>query len=330
MSSPLRISVLFVFVALLSVFRSSGVAGDVNDAPPLDSIPANPSTQSTTDATAGSLASSSSDGQPVVTKLTGSSIENLLRVSGRIYSGAQPQSKEAFAELAMLGIKTIVSVDGARPNLDLAEKFGIAYVHIPIGYDGISKHAQDSLTRVAREKEGPIYLHCHHGKHRGPAAAAIVSLADGSSDQTTARQILQLAGTGRQYSGLYRDVEAFVVPAADAKLPKLVAVAEVEPLAEIMARIDRHFDALGDEPTLHDALMVQEAFREINRSVQRDAKLHEAKDWKAKALVREWESAESVATTMHASLRSGQQESFQTSLMLLGERCAKCHRDHRN
>jgi len=333
MSCLFRIAVVTAIATSLLIAPSAGRAADVNDQSQLDSSRHARSADASQAAAANSakpIRISSQDGPPAVTRLTGYSLENLLQISGRIYSGAQPQSKESFADLAKLGIKTIVSVDGARPNLDMAEKFGIAYVHIPIGYDGISKHAGDSLTRVAREMDGPIYLHCHHGKHRGPAAAAIVSLADGTSDQKAARRILQIAGTGRQYTGLYRVVETFAVPAADAKLPELVSVAEVEPMAEIMARVDRHFDALREEPQPHDALMIEEAFRELYRSVQRDATLYERDDPKAAAYIREWELAESVAKSLHAHLRNGQQDSFNSSLKLLQERCTQCHRDHRN
>jgi hypothetical protein len=35
--------------------------------------------------------------------------------------------------------QTIISVDGARPNVDAAKKEGLSYVHIPIGYNGVPR-----------------------------------------------------------------------------------------------------------------------------------------------------------------------------------------------
>ncbi len=32
-------------------------------------------------------------------------------------------------------MKTIISVDGATPNVAMAEKYGMRYVHLPHGYD---------------------------------------------------------------------------------------------------------------------------------------------------------------------------------------------------
>ena len=55
--------------------------------------------------------------------------------------GAEPHEDVAFAELAELGVRTVVSVDGAKPQADAARHHGLRYVHIPIGYDGVSEEA---------------------------------------------------------------------------------------------------------------------------------------------------------------------------------------------
>ncbi len=133
-----------------------------------------------------------------------------VRASDSIYSGSEPAGDAAFAALARLGVKTIVSVDGARPDVDAAHKAGLRYIHIPIGYDGIPEPAAAALTRAGRDAEKPIYVHCHHGRHRGPAAAAIACIGIGETRGNDAPAILGLAGTGKEYAGLWRDVEAFM------------------------------------------------------------------------------------------------------------------------
>ena len=61
-------------------------------------------------------------------------IENIHPLTPQLISGGQPKGDVAFSKLAEMGVKTIVSVDGAKPDLELAKKHGLRYVHIPIGY----------------------------------------------------------------------------------------------------------------------------------------------------------------------------------------------------
>ncbi len=110
-----------------------------------------------------------------VQPLEAAGVHNLFRVSDRVYSGSTPDGDAGFAALERLGVKTIISVDGARPDAEAAARHGIRYVHLPFGYDGIPRDKAVALVRVARDSPGPVYVHCHHGKHRGPAAVAIQS-----------------------------------------------------------------------------------------------------------------------------------------------------------
>jgi protein tyrosine phosphatase (PTP) superfamily phosphohydrolase (DUF442 family) len=208
-------------------------------------------------------------------------LHNLLQVTDRIYSGGEPKDDQAFEELATLGVRTLVSVDGARPNLDAAQRHGLRYVHIPIGYDGISDEAGRSLARLVKEAEGPFYIHCHHGVHRGPAAAAVACIADGKADGSAALTILEKARTSKGYAGLWRDLESYRAPAPDEDLPELVSVAEVGSLVAAMALIDRASDDLklcqaadwqapSDHPDLapaQAALLLNEGFRETVRQL---------------------------------------------------------------
>src|SRR5690606_17968735 len=118
-------------------------------------------------------------------------LHNLLQVSETIYTGGEPKDDAAFAALAKLGVKTVVSVDGAEPNVKAARAHGLRYVHIPIGYDGVSEEAGKSLARLVRDAQGPFYIHCHHGTHRGPAAAAVACVAAGQGTGKDALAILE-------------------------------------------------------------------------------------------------------------------------------------------
>lgn len=207
-------------------------------------------------------------------------LHNLFAVSSRVYSGSEPQGAEGFDSLVQLGVKTIVSVDGARPQVELARERGIRYVHIPIGYDGVPASAQRALARVMRDNAGAVYMHCHHGKHRGPAAAAIACLTARELDVMAAESLLRDAGTSPDYAGLYRDVRQFELPGPTDELPELVEVATVDSLVSAMAGLGRHFDDLklcrqaewqtpGEHPDLVPAgvaRLVQEALHETTRT----------------------------------------------------------------
>jgi protein tyrosine phosphatase (PTP) superfamily phosphohydrolase (DUF442 family) len=260
-----------------------------------------------------------------------------MQVTARIYSGGEPKGDEAFAELAKLGVQTVVSVDGARPNVDAAERHGLRYVHIPIGYDGVSDEAGKMLTRLVREADGPFYVHCHHGTHRGPAAAAVACVADGAADGKKALGILERAGTSKGYAGLWRDVEGFAPPAADATLPELVSVAEVGSLAAAMAEIDRASDNLKlcqaadwqtppDHPDVapsQEALLLKEGFRETVRQ------LGESNDYDEQFLT--WmHQAEASATSLEAALIAADNEAARATFVTVQNQCKRCHGEYRD
>lgn len=145
---------------------------------------------------------------PVVAKPTedGHTLHNVIPVTDKLISGSLPEDDGAFAELESMGVKTVISVDGAPPDVKLAQARGMRYVHLPIGYHGLTAERQLELARAVRDLPGPIYLHCHHGKHRGPAAAAsaVVVLGTFSPEEGTA--LLKKAGTSPDYKGLYKSV----------------------------------------------------------------------------------------------------------------------------
>lgn len=267
-------------------------------------------------------------------------MHNVFRIDAELFSGSAPDSDAAFRELARVGVKTIISVDGSKPNLDLAHKFGMRYVHLPIGYEGLPQARGDELAKAAQVAEGPIYVHCHHGKHRGPAAAATVCRALKGWDAATADTFLKQAGTSPDYAGLFRDVRAFRPPDAEA-LAKLSAKfpesAKTEPLVDAMVAIDDHFDALKaaqksgwnktpafPEPTpMQAATLVWERFRELLRDPAAE-KL--GADFRAKLT-----EAEQAADALRQLLRHSMDAAeIDAALQRSTQNCAECHKAHRN
>ncbi len=146
------------------------------------------------------------------TKLDGSGVDNLYQLAENLYSGSKPRGEEGLQFLAKLGIKTILSVDGATPDVEAAKKFGIGYVHIPISTHGITEAQAEQIVKAAAEQPGPLFVHCHYGMNRGPSAAAIIGIAqhDWSAEQAVAW--MKKAGTDSSCTGLFRDVRNFNAP----------------------------------------------------------------------------------------------------------------------
>lgn len=274
-------------------------------------------------------------------------LPNVYRIHDKVISGGQPAGEPGFCEIAELGIRTIISVDGARPEVELARKFGLQYVHLPHGYDGISQHRLQELAKAVRELEGPIYIHCHHGRHRSPAAAAAACVAAGLIEPSDALAVLTTAGTSPQYQGLYRTV-------ADARKldPDVLThlpsnwreVAEVPPMAVAMVGIEQTFDRLDrlahsgwrappnhpDLDAAHEALLLREHFTELLRT----ADVRRRSD-DFRALLRE---SEADATRLEEDLRewtsAGQLSPIPAVVSAaynrLGTSCKTCHQRFRD
>ena len=262
-------------------------------------------------------------------------LNNLLRVSKSIYSGSEPRGDKSFSQLRRMGIKTVVSVDGARPSVVPARRHGLRYIHIPIGYDGIGKEAGWAIARLVREADGPFYFHCQHGRHRGPAAAAIACIAAEEADSVKARQVLEIAGTSKAYGGLWRDVERYSLPGPDVELPELVEVAEVSSVASAMAFLDRSFENLQtcrdagwitprDHPDLvpsKEALIVREGFHEAGRALDGNAEV-ELRSWLT--------DAEETSRTIERLLGTQDLRAVDREFEGLSRSCRRCHSKYRN
>lgn len=267
-------------------------------------------------------------------------IANLMKVSASVICGAEPVGSSDFAELKELGVRTVLSVDGAVPDVEAAKLQGLRYVHIPIGYDGLPAEAVQMMTRVMRDCERPVFVHCHHGKHRGPAAAALCAIAAGEINNEGGLRILEEAGTSRDYAGLWRDVEGFMPLPPNTALPPLVEAAAPEPLVESMLRMDDLFEQLiattTDAPTSGKssgaaaqhphpraaelAVLLKEQFHESARLRQGEV----ADDLQLQMLAAE-EAAAAIADAARKPSAS-----LSERIDALRETCRDCHRQHRN
>ena len=268
-------------------------------------------------------------------------VENFFQLGKEIYSGSAPEGDAGFAALKALGIKTIITVDGAKPDVERARRFGIRYVHLPIGYDGVPASQAVRLVKAVETLQGPFYMHCHHGMHRGPAAAAVVCMAtEGwSSDEGVAW--LKLAGTATNYAGLYKSVEKFQPPSSDT-LKKVSddfpEKSPVSPLADTMVQVDECFDRVklikkagyrgpADQPDLspaNETLLLDEFFKELLRSPEINSR---PADFKSKL-----GEAQAAADTFHQSVVTELPDfkKMDAAFQRISDACAACHKAYRN
>jgi protein tyrosine phosphatase (PTP) superfamily phosphohydrolase (DUF442 family) len=283
--------------------------------------------------------------QPRLVRIANDRLPNAYRIAETVISGGQPEGDQAFADLAALGVKTVISVDGAQPNVELARKHGLRYVHLPHGYDGIPAERVRELAKAVRDLPGPIYIHCHHGRHRSPAAAAVACVSAGLIGPESALAVLATAGTSPNYRGLYQSAKS--AQRLDDKLldelrPEFPETASLPPIADAMVQIERtheHLRALAankwkrltGEPDLdppHEALLLKEHYRELLRTD--DVKRHSAEFRKLLA------DAERGAAVLEEALEEALEEDHVASqnadraFVAVTKSCSNCHRKFRD
>ena len=277
----------------------------------------------------------------IAVKIDDPRLDNVHRLTPKVYAGAQPRDGAAFQALKELGIQTILSVDGATPDVDGAHRVGLTYVHLPFGYDGIPQDRAQAVAKAIEELPGPIYIHCHHGMHRGAAAAAVGCIIAGKLSNAQALAAMKIFGTGENYLGLWaaaRDAR----PADPAALKQLAIVyqevAPIPPLADAMVQMDNlsdnlkacqaaHWTTPAQHPDLdpaHEALKLREMMFEIMRT---DAFARRPDDFKA------WmKNGQKLAGELEDKLRQPSKDltAIDGALLQLQNNCNACHKIYRN
>lgn len=140
-------------------------------------------------------------------------LANVYALSASIVSGGEPLEDASFDHLAKWGVRTIISVDGKAPDVEAAEARGMRYVHIPLRYSGMTELQIAQVAKTFRELEPPFYVHCFHGVHRGPAAAALGRVVrDGASREQAMAEMRQWSRTAAKYEALYATIASADLP----------------------------------------------------------------------------------------------------------------------
>jgi len=261
-------------------------------------------------------------------------IENAFLVREGIYSGGSPEGDASFAELQKLGIRTIITVDGAQPDVFRAERLGMRYVQLPVGYDGIPQAQAERIAKAVRDLPRPIYIHCHHGKHRGPAAVAAALLCiDPTYTADDATKWMNLAGTDPKYRGLIELPQRLKRPTT-AELDRVdsnfSSIATVPDFIALMVKIDERWDALKasqkkqwtiGEP-IRSAVLLAEHYRESHRT-------NEAMQ-KGESFQKLLQQAERDAEGLHKALQAKDTARANAAYAIVESGCSSCHKTYRD
>lgn len=259
-------------------------------------------------------------------------IENFYQISPDLYSGGEPYTPEAFALLKKHNIKSILTVDAAAPQVELARRHGIRYIQIPIGYDGIATDTANQIAQAYALAPKPMYVHCHHGKHRGPTACMVIGVAHYNWSQSQAVKWLHDAGTAEAYKGLYQTARDFqkkdYQPTPGRSLTDFPETAKVDQLPRAMSDLGRIYDLLKKYARQNEilkfdqAILLEEAFHEMQRTEFNKRQPQDYRDW--------MKHSEDLSIQLRAALDKQDATLASTIYQSLASTCKKCHIQYRD
>jgi protein tyrosine phosphatase (PTP) superfamily phosphohydrolase (DUF442 family) len=283
---------------------------------------------------------------PEAVPLEFTGLHNVFHLSENIVTGSEPEDEAALALIASWGVKTILSTDGKAPDAETAAKYGLRYVHVPIQYKGITEDEQLRIVKVFRELEGPFFVHCFHGKHRGPAGAALGRLAlDGVSREQALAEMRQWCGTSSKYSGLFWTVACAELPDEETTRNyewNFPAAQPLEGIAGAMVVTARHYENVlfsddvdyGVDP-LHpdiDPLNEAEILLQLYQQMGAMDEVRQASDdyrgWMADGERAALDLVEALRD--HRAQVSGARERVEDALTAAKQSCSACHTKYRN
>lgn len=270
-------------------------------------------------------------------------VHNVVAYADGVYSGSQPEGPHAFETLAGMGVKTVISVDGAAPDVGAAAARGLTYVHLPIGYDGVSAERREQLARATRDalRRGPVYIHCHHGKHRsaGAAGSAVVSL--GLCTPEHAMERMRVSKTAANYTGLWA-APGEARRLSDAEIDRIAgdfpAVSRPSGMVAAMVEMDHAYDHLKQiqkagwtAPSDHPDLVPAAEAGRLAEAV-RLLREHDDVKGKPKGFMELLAESFVAADALEKGLAAGAKDTarLDADLKRLGASCGECHMHYRD
>ncbi len=104
-------------------------------------------------------------------------VPNLHRIDDNLYRSGQP-TREGFANLEALGVKTVVSLCLNQDDIDLASGTLLRLYLVPLNPVCINRdQVVRALSILGNRSQGPYLVHCRHGSDRTGLVCASYRIA---------------------------------------------------------------------------------------------------------------------------------------------------------
>jgi uncharacterized protein (TIGR01244 family) len=129
-------------------------------------------------------------------------------VSEGLYRGAQP-GDEGFAELARMGVRTVVNLRTSRPERAKVEAAGLGYRRLSMRAWAPTEDELVDFLRVAVDPERqPVFVHCRRGADRTGMVTAVYRVAvEGWTKKEALEEMLE---GGYGFSPVWGNLVTFV------------------------------------------------------------------------------------------------------------------------
>lgn len=182
------------------------------------------------------------------TAVGGTGVGNLYRIEDGLYRAAQPTAA-GFKELAALGVRTVLDVAGGAGDGNLVPDGALKLFHVPMSAWGLrDDRVLQALRIMADPQNRPLLIHCRLGADRTGAMVALyrVVVQGWSKEQA----VLEMNRGGYHHSGLWRNLDDYVLRADAAMLRRKLGLTSTASAAPILPSLGPNLEsATGASPS---------------------------------------------------------------------------------
>lgn len=245
-----------------------------------------------------------------------------------IYTGGEPLEPDGYKTLRTLGIQSVIDVDATPPRPGSTDGFEGGVVHLPLKYSGITPEEAGALTALITSLPRPIFVHCHHGTNRAPAAVAVALIGSGEWTPEQGMALLEISGTEPGFNGLHEAVETAIEIAPSDRLLLPVTRDEHVEFAELMGDVDRQWTLL--EEGAASGWSSPDAAADAAELVDQLRRAFMASTIEEQAYIQLAEQALMESRDLEDALLAGRRDLALNRYSALGTTCSACHEGYRD
>lgn len=140
-------------------------------------------------------------------KIQSKNLSNLYRVSDEIYRSEQP-SKEAFAELSELGVKSSLNLRTTETDDELIGQLAIKPYLVAMDAGSFTDKEIIDALNVIKTAPKPILVHCRHGSDRTGVVVAMYRIV--FQGWTKEEALNELLNGGYGFHATYKNIPEYI------------------------------------------------------------------------------------------------------------------------